>query len=377
MSNNKESVLAIVLLVNSFIWYHFMLLTARVFLAIAICHVGIIGFSVFGSILSGKINRVRFIYLWIVLGAIISFLPIFVNNNSQHTLAYFIIGGCFGIGLPSCLSYFADHTSVSKRGSLSGVIFLATYLGIYVAAIFGSNRLIADFIFLSAWRVFGLIVLLLVRPVERADAEREVLPFAAILKERPYMLYFITWLVFCVTESGASIGFEQTSYIAWIGILGALASIFGGIVCDRSGRKRVLFTALIALGMVYAIRGIFPNVALTEILHLAFSGISWGAFSVIFILVLWGDLSHPRKRREKYYALGVVPFFLFVLFRVILIQHSVLVPDASLYSLASFSLFLSALSAIFAPETLPEKKIELRRLRRYVERAKKVQEEWD
>jgi len=53
-----------------------------------------------------------------------------------------------------------------------------------------------------------------------------------------------------------------------------------------------------------------------------------------------------------------------------------LIPNTSAFSLASFFLFLAVLPLLYAPETLPEKKIELRRLRKYVETAKKFQRKY-
>jgi hypothetical protein len=47
------------------------------------------------------------------------------------------------------------------------------------------------------------------------------------------------------------------------------------------------------------------------------------------------------------------------------------------FSLASFFLFVAVMPLMFAPETLPEKKIELRRLRKFAEDAKKAKEKYE
>jgi hypothetical protein len=44
------------------------------------------------------------------------------------------------------------------------------------------------------------------------------------------------------------------------------------------------------------------------------------------------------------------------------------------FSLASFFLFLAILPLIYAPETLPEKRIQERKIKKYAEEAKKVVE---
>jgi len=48
-------------------------------------------------------------------------------------------------------------------------------------------------------------------------------------------------------------------------------------------------------------------------------------------------------------------------------------PEAS-FSFASLFLFIAVLPLIYAPETLPEKKIQERQIRKYVEEARKVAE---
>lgn len=74
-----------------------------------------------------------------------------------------------------------------------------------------------------------------------------------------------------------------------------------------------------------------------------------------------------------YYAIGGIPYFLTPLIRVI-IAPFVMLPAYFAFSLASFFLFVAVLPLLYAPETLPEKKIELRQLRKYVEKAKEVRE---
>jgi hypothetical protein len=46
------------------------------------------------------------------------------------------------------------------------------------------------------------------------------------------------------------------------------------------------------------------------------------------------------------------------------------------FSFASFFLFLAVLPLMYAPETLPQKNIEQRQLKGYIEKAKKVSEKY-
>ena len=47
------------------------------------------------------------------------------------------------------------------------------------------------------------------------------------------------------------------------------------------------------------------------------------------------------------------------------------------FSLASFFLFVAVMPLVFAPETLPEKKIELRRLKKFADEATRIKEEFE
>ena len=132
----------------------------------------------------------------------------------------------------------------------------------------------------------------------------------------------------------------------------------------------------VTLGIAYAVIGIAPATSVSWFFYLVFGGISSGILWVTFILILWGDLSQSSSR-EKYYAIGEIPYFLTGVMQLLSAPYVTLIletSETSAFSLAAFFLFLAVLPLLYAPETLPEKKIELRRLRKYVEAAKKVKE---
>jgi hypothetical protein len=52
------------------------------------------------------------------------------------------------------------------------------------------------------------------------------------------------------------------------------------------------------------------------------------------------------------------------------------IAPAAVFSLAAFFLFLAVMPLMYAPETLPEKKIQERELRVYLEKAKKVKQKY-
>ena len=344
----------------------------------------IVGSSIVGSILSNKIRRLSFLYLWTILGVAISPLPALLNNFSvMHVLTVSILfGASFGLGMPSCLAYFADWTLVENRGRIGGILLLTINLSAPLFVIlFSIFNLIINSIILAVWRGFGLIVFFL-KPEEKIVPERKKNPsFISILYDKPFVLYFIAWLMFCFIdrfEAPIQRNFLGDSYdllLMLAPLLGSLSAFVGGILSDSIGRKRVLLYGFVSLGIAYAIIGIASTPLISWYFSLSVLFISAGIVWVLFILILWGDLSQPGTR-EKYYVIGISPFFLTNIVQLLSDEYVTLIPETSAFSLAAFFLFLAVLPLLYAPETLPERKIELRRLRKYVKAAKKVREKY-
>jgi MFS family permease len=162
--------------------------------------------------------------------------------------------------------------------------------------------------------------------------------------------------------------------IAEFGICSFVALI-GGWFADSVGRKRIVISGFVTLGIGYAVLGLFPRIILSWYLYTILDGVAWGIFSLMFYLVIWSDLAGNRIK-EKYYLIGVSPFLISSYIQILFTPYAKLIDISAAFSLASFFLFLAVLPLLYAPETLPEKKIELRQLRKYVEAAKKVREKY-
>lgn len=390
----KDFLAVFILLFNVFAWFYMTLMMinsilnvlnvsyTQNFIVWTAYYVTIIGSGIVGSILSNKISRLKFLYLWMILGVVTSSLPALLNNFTVlHTLIISILlGASFGLGMPSCLAYFADWTLVENRGRIGGIVFLTTNLSAPLFVIlFGMFSLIINSIILTVWRGFGLIVFFL-KSEEKLVPERKKNPsFTSILHDKSFVLYFIAWLMFCLIdrfETPIQRNFLGDSYnlILILGpLLGGLSAFVGGLLSDRIGRKRIVLYGFVSLGIAYAIIGITSAPLISWYLSLSVLSISAGIVWVLFILVLWGDLSQSGTR-EKYYAIGTIPFFFTNIIQLLSAEYVTLIPETSAFSLAAFFLFLAVLPLLYAPETLPEKKIALRRLRKYVEAARKVKE---
>jgi MFS family permease len=344
-------------------------------------HLVIMGSSVVGPILSSKFGRFNFIYLWLIFGVFSSLLPVLIKNFAvvQVLIIAILLGISVGLGMPSCLAYFADCISIENRGITAGTILLITNLtGPLFAISFRTFNLIINSIIFAMWKGSGLIVFFL-KPEEKFASEmKRSISFKEIPYDKSFVLYFTAWFMFAIIDC-----FERPVVGKFFGefyhlmgpIIGSFSAFIAGLLSDRIGRKRVVLYGFVTIGMAYAIIGIAPATLFSQYFFIVVESTAIGILWVIFILILWGDLSQFGTR-EKYYAMGGIPFFLTQITYRILTPYVMLIPETSAFSLASLFLFIAVLPLLYAPETLPERKIELRRLRKYVEKAKKLQQRY-
>jgi MFS family permease len=343
--------------------------------------------SLIGSILSNKIRRIYFLFSWMLAGAVVSFFPtlLFVNTWIYALIFSFLLGSSFGLGLPSSLSFFADYTVIDNRGLLSGVILLiSNAVAILIAIVAGQLELKILSIVTGLWRVLGLVFFVFLKPHEKdaCTIKQNTLSFVTILQNKPFLFYLLPSLMFglvnALEEPIVRNLFETTAYnfaILMTTMAGGIFAFVGGVLADRAGRKRIVTTGFVALGLAYAILGMAPYERISQYFYGAVDGIAGGIFLVMFFFVLWGDLS-PKGLREKYYAIGILFYYLTGIIRQIFGPYVVLIQPTAAFSIAGFFLFLAVLPLMYAPETLPERKIRLRQLRSYVEAAKKVREKY-
>jgi MFS family permease len=314
------------------------------------------------------------------------------NLYVNTLIASILFGFSFGFGVPSSFAYFADCTIFENRGRNSGLVFALSNLAAFLFLIFIGEDLFGFILIASIWRTLGLCVLLLIRPKNIEKHVKDYTSFKSILHNRSFTLFVIPWLLFCLVDniekpyfislakmSGATgeefIAFDEV----FEPLVGTLFAFVGGFIADYIGRKKVIIYSFISLGIAFAALSVAPTIQAFWYVTSAVDGIAWGIFDVVFILVLWGDLSPPDSIREKYFALGCIPFFLAKLLGIIVYPFAQEVSRETIYAafpIASFFLFLAVLPLMYAPETLPEKKIRERELKQYIENAKKVKEKY-
>jgi len=388
----KDLFIVSALLFNAFSWHYvayivienlliLINLTYTQNLVVWLTHyIVVIGSGLVGSIISTRISRVKFLYLWTLLGIVSSALPALL---STFTMAYILmisvlLGVSFGLGMPSCFAYFASYTSVENRGKISGITWLVTNLSAPLFAVSSSTfDLKTNSLILATWRAFGLVLFFLKPKEINVSETKRKTSFVSILQDKSFVLYLAAWLMFNLVESFErpilDYIFGDFHYVLVAPVIGSFFTLIAGVLCDRIGRKRVVLYGFVTMGIAYGIIGIAPTALFPWYFFLTTESISWGIFYVTFILVLWGDLSESGNR-EKYYVIGAAtPYFLSDIVRMLSAPHVVLIPPTSAFSVASFFLFIAILPLLYAPETLPERKIELRKLKKYVKAAKEIQ----
>jgi len=354
-------------------------------------YVSIIGSSILGTFLSNKVGRLKFLYTWTALGVVISFLPALLTNVTllQVWSMSLLLGASFGLGIPSCLAYFADCTAVENRGRIGGITFLIANISVPLLTILFSPPfdLATISVIFALLRGMGLIVFFQKPEKQPSSQITTSVSFVSILRDRTFLLYFVAWLMFPLVDRFERV-LVDNHLLEWNPILldtmgvveplvAGLSILIAGLLCDWIGRKKIVLSGFVAIGIAYAIIGFAPYSVYSWYLYFIADGVAAGILTLIFVLILWGDLAQSVSS-EKYYTLGSIPFFLSGVIPLLLTQSFIgQVEIYTAFSLASFFLFAAVMPLVFAPETLPEKKMELRRLRSFADDAKKAREKYE
>jgi MFS family permease len=385
---------SILIVLNTFVWY---ILTYTVFSEIlnglnllgtekivlfTVYYVAAAVTAILGSKLFSR-ARTKSLHVWLFMGAIATFFLIFVSSSGILVVALlaFFFGASVGIGLPSCLSYFADSTVVENRGFIGGIIWSGVGFTVLLFA-FLANMLgqLETILALTVWRLLGSVGFLVLNKEHKNRAVTKAPSYLELIRTRGILLYLFPWVMFSIINFAETplvervFGEEVFPFIQLVGFvfIGIFATV-GGAIADFAGRKRVVIAGFVMLGIEYAALSAFSNSPATLYLFLTLDGITWGLLVSVFFMAIWGDLAENREK-EKYYVLGGLPYLLANFLYVLIKPYASDIPLAAAFSFASFFLFLAVLPLMYAPETLPEKTIRERELKSYIEKAKKAKE---
>lgn len=381
---NKQILISITLIVNAFVWYYSALIPLQAInpsiLVWGIHFLGLIVSALFGASLGKRVDRSRFLIFWMTLGSVLSLFLFGIGTHSLlvTSIISLLLGISLGVGMPTCMSYFTDIVDIDKRGRVSGIIILLTGIGIFVFDIAAQTILVDPLLLgglLVVWRLFSLLLFLSAKSLQKIERKKSFESYPNILKQESFLLYFIPWILFSLINSivptagsnDPQIAFElQVFQTVFMGMF----AVLGGVFLDFFGRKRIAISGFAILGFGSAISGLSTNWIILYLNAIA-SGIAGGFILVLFITVIWSDLSY-NSASDKYYALGVLPYFAAIFLDIAIGKYIIDNITDTLFSFTAFFLFLAVLPLVYAPETLPEKKIKERELSKYLKNAQKI-----
>jgi len=337
-----------------------------------------------GAILSNRfIRRRTLIHLWLLLAILSSLLSFWIDSAPVTTITMTSLfwGITVGLGMPSSMALFADSITTEQRGSLGGLLAFVFNICLFGLALsFGTVTSAGRVQAFMIWLGFSLAISILLRKEVNHTKGTKNPRLFSILRERRFILYLIPWIMFCLVNSlEAPIlrNFFGADFFEFVVIaesaISSICAMIGGFFADRVGRKIVAIVGYALLGVGYAVLGLLPNVQASWYLYVILDGIAWGTFVVLFFIVLWGDLA-GHMLKDKYYLLGGLPFLLSWFVQLVIEPYVESTSVYAAFSLAAFFLFLAVIPLMYASETLPEKKIKERELKKYIEKAKKIKE---
>jgi MFS family permease len=387
-----------VLIVNILVWYSYAstiltqiieitaLTSINRLMSYSVSFCGAVIAIFLGAFLVGKFRNIRFFLIsWTLLSIVASLIPVFLPITTFLSTMVFslLINVSFGFSLPLYMRLFAESTILENRARYSSIVLLITFLITFILKYAMTTSITVNSLILSFWRAAGLIAVPFAERSRKNVLKSEGVSFISILRERVVYLYLIPWTIFSLVNYLAwsiNMKFLDEELIRFStlieNIIAGVFALVAGIISDIFGRKHTVMVGFILFGLGYAILGVFPFNVLSWYFYTIVDGVCWGIIYVVFLFTIWGDIAQGRQY-EKYYAIGMLPFSLssFLHLTVGYIIAEIISPYA-IFSFTAFFLFLAVIPLMYAPETLPEKKLRERELKKYIEKAKKIKEKY-
>jgi MFS family permease len=405
-SNKRAAAINAILLANSFGWYMYafnyirsfapdpsilqnQLISQAQFMQIMIIHFMVL----FPAIIIGAYfsshkttDSQKFLRLWMLIGVFLSLTPLLAGASYWGLMILsIIVAANFGFGIAASFGYFASTTPANNRGKLGGAIFLIVGISVSLLSFLENNVFIVTLVLVS-WRITGFLLLNYAKPLEKLtnppkESSQKNLSYRQIISNKTFLLYLIPWIIFLFINS-ASFPINTVAFSPEIVssggnieyILAGISAVIFGFLADSKGRKRLAVVGFAMLGLGYAILA-FTSQEYGFWIYTLIDGITWGIFVSIFLFSIWGDISEG-KNATKIYAIGILPYLLSSLIRILaegqLTAYAQNSTDfAAIFSFFSFFLFIAVLPLVMAPETMSEQIIRSNDLKSYIEKAKK------
>jgi len=338
--------------------------------------------ALLSSSVAAEVRRSRKVLGCTVFAGGVLLLPtIFYEALTIELMALisFLSGVSLGSVLPSCLAFFSENTRIDERGRTAAMILFITYVLYFCLAVTIQLLSIRHALALCAlWRFLGLVPILYLP--NRILNETRVQPSCkSILSDKTFIVYIVPWIVFLLVDATAQplimysdLGEEHYYVMAQTEMLvGGVFALLGGLLLDFIGRKKMIIWAFTVMGVGYALLSFSYLMPYVWVFYSVLDGSAWSTLTLVFTIVLWGDLS-KAKGSEKYYALGLSPIFMAGVFRVLLEPLTRNLSLENAFSFASFFLFLAVLPLAYAEESLPESVMRLREIEKYIRKVREA-----
>lgn len=333
---------------------------------------------VFGSFLLQKINKLRIIYSCSICACVLNILLLGNLFGSFRLLVLFGLVIFVSLGMLATLGVFGNLTLPQERGRVGGLIgfivfvmfFIVNYslvlhLDFYGSILFG--------LILNALPLIGLLLKSFRGKLESIQHQTD-----RYYERRVFALYYIPWIIFSlinVTLAANTSAFIQQQIsnslyftLLYTQVAGVVFGVLiGGFIADLLGRRFALVFSLTFFGFCTAFVGLFISDLAFLVVYCA-SGLTWGILFVLYIFVVWGDLSN-QQNVIKIYSIGLITYFLslgvgfFVDFSMSMIQSALL---------SVLIIFLLNIPVLFAPELLPSYILDRIRMKMHIGTVKKL-----
>ncbi len=391
-SESKDVLVGTFLVANAFVWY----LSAFSFLqedfagnsllyVISVNILCLILTAFFVTLLMNRFKqRLVFLRYWILAGLLFSVSYAFLDltNLSSSMIASGLLGFYFGLGMPICMGYFAASSKPENRAKSAAVIILMIGLGFPILTAIGTSQGFFIAVALTVWRLLALVSIYVFNPLEKTAEAKHSVSYRSVIGNKTFLLYLIPWFMFVlINELAMQINSDyfnklsqafSSNYLIIENVLSGISAVVCGFLADKKGRKKIALFGFALLGIGYAALGLFNtgnSAFVAAWFYVCADGIAWGAFSMLFLVTIWGDIAQ-EKNSEKYYFIGVLPYLISNLTGLTLesfISNNIV--EGTVFSFASFFLFIAILPLAYAPETLSERIMSRLDIGNYVAKA--------
>ena len=394
----KNALISTFLVANTFVWYLCIFTFLQNFsytldssgkIAENVAVISILSLVIFAIIGAAFIDRYKqrmtFLRFWVIAGFFISLSLIILtlSNSGLLIIDAGIAGAYFGLGMPICVGYFSASTVPENRAELSALIILSIGVFFPIISFIASGIFFAVATF-AIWQLLGLICIIALKPPEQRVEQKDKVSYRSIISNKAFLFYLVPWLMFSlINDLTRSVNYNYffktfpefaQNYSTVELILSGIIAIMFGILADKKGRKRLALIGFFLLGLGYASLGLFGNLT-SAWFYIFADGVAWGAFSMLFLFTVWGDIAQG-KSSEKYYIIGVLPYLFSTMIRFPFNQVMANVQESVVFSFASFFLFAAVLPLAYAPETLSDRIIRDLDINSYIHKAlEKVKKE--